>query len=161
MIVQESEGSSLTTTLREVEVNTRVDDARFQKPKIEGGSRNRHFQLDMPPKDSAIASGSQPTSQPAKIESPAGVPTPQPPRPLEPAYVVTTDFVTCSISELQQFVPELRKLKPSEYQANLPSLLDKIGQRTLDISRRVPNLISNEEVVYSEFGAKSTRQKFS
>jgi hypothetical protein len=40
-------------------------------------------------------------------------------------------------------------------------LLDKIGDRTLELSRKVPNLICHEEVVESHFGAKATKENFS
>lgn len=161
MIVEESEGSTLTTTLREVEVNAPLDDARFRKPKIEGDPGKWRVQLGMPAKDSAAGASSQHSSPPAKMEASATMPTPPGRAPPGPASVVTTNFVTSSIAELQQLVPELRKLKPEEDQTNLSGLLDKIGERTMDISGKVPNLIANEEVVYSEFGGKPTRQKFS
>jgi hypothetical protein len=42
----------------------------------------------------------------------------------------------------------------------LPALLNKIGQRTLELSRKIPDLISHEEVVESQGGAKTTREDF-
>ena len=92
-----------------------------------------------------------------------GSPTP-PTAPTRPAVVFPEikipQFTSCSIAELQREVPELRKLKASEDQSHLTSLLDKIGVKVVEMARGTPNLVSDESVLSERNGVKS-RQNFS
>lgn len=161
MVVQKTDNSSLVTILREVKINAPIDDARFQEPKVLGGQKNPHVVLESPSKAPEVHAESPPSAPPSKTEAPAAV-TPQEAQVApEATYLVRTDFVSSSVAELHQSVPELSGLKAAEDQQALPALLDKIGQRTLELSRKIPDLISHEEVVESQGGAKTTREEFS
>jgi len=83
-----------------------------------------------------------------------------PPLP-ETSYSLVTTFVTASPAALAHLVPELKGLKPAIDQQPLTTLLDKVGARTVDLSRKMPNLISHEQVVQSQPGSKPTTQSFS
>jgi hypothetical protein len=156
MTVQQTERSSATTILREVEINAPIDDARFQEPKITGAPGHSQVLLE--------SSSNTPQAHP---ENPPPVPpnsketaTALQPAP-EPVARVTSSFVSASIAELQQYVPELKGLKTADDQLALAAILDKIGQRILDVSSKIPNLICHEEIEESEPGGKATRENFS
>lgn len=70
------------------------------------------------------------------------------------------NFASCSLAELQLAVSELSRLKPTEDQSKLRSLLEKTGAKTAEIARRTPNLISHEAVVLKQ-GDATMRQDFS
>jgi TonB family protein len=70
------------------------------------------------------------------------------------------NFASCPLTDLQQTVRELASLKPSIDQTGLPTLLDHVGTKILEIVRGTPNLISHETVA-SKYGATRTRQHFS
>lgn len=99
---------------------------------------------------------------PDKSEAPGAV---APPAPHLASYgeasLLSTNFVNSSIADLQQIVPELRGLKPANDQSSLLTLLDKIGDRTVDLSRKIPNLIAREKIVESQPGTKAIREDFS
>lgn len=161
MIVERGENSSLVTILREVEINAPIDDARFQSPKILGTIEKPQVFLESPLKGPEVHAEGPPPAQSNKIETPAAVALPETHAAADSKYQVTTNFVSSSIAELQETVPELRELRAAEDQQALPSLLDQIGNRTLDLSRKMPNLISHEEIVETQRGAKTTRENFS
>jgi len=70
------------------------------------------------------------------------------------------NFASCSIAEIQLAVPELAHLKAAQDQSQLRALLDKIGAKTVEIARKMPNLVSNEAVV-SEQNGFTTRANYS
>jgi hypothetical protein len=70
------------------------------------------------------------------------------------------NFSTCTIQELQLTVPELKRLKPSNDQEKLVSLLEKIGAKTVDVAQNTPNLISRETVIDSPQEARATKSEY-
>ena len=161
MVVQRGDNSSLTSILREVEINAPIDDARLQAPKILGTHEKPQVFLESPSKRPEIRAESQTPVQPNKIEAAPSVAPPETHAAPDAKYSVTSNFVSSSVAELQQIVPELRELKTAEDQQALSALLDKIGERTVDLSRKIPNLISHEEIVETQRGARTTRENFS
>jgi hypothetical protein len=155
MIVARTERSTIKTTIREVQVNAPIDDARFEEPAVGGNPTAAHTETESPAK---------PVTQ-EKVEAPVigaapeahAAPQPAP----EATYVNSTSFVTSSVGELQGAVPELHGLKAGQDQQDLPNLLDKVGAETVDLARKIPNLICNEEVVDAQRGAKAAPQKYS
>lgn len=116
----------------------------------------------------ALAQNDSPATQtPPEAARPDVIDLLNPPK-AEPALVPNSNlpgikfphFATCSLAELQKEIPELQTLKAGADQSNLPSLLDKIGARVVEMARGTPNLISDESVV-SEHGGVSSRQNFS
>jgi len=105
--------------------------------------------------DSVSSSPATPGSVQQIYPEPATQPVP------ETSYSLVTTFVTASPAALVHLVPELKGLKPPPDQQPLTSLLDKVGSRTVELSRKIPNLISHEEVVQSQPGRKPTTQTFS
>jgi len=71
-----------------------------------------------------------------------------------------SNYISCSIGDLQHAVPELSHLKPDTDQSQLTPLLDKIGAKIIDIADKTPNLISHEEVLTVQARVKA-RQDFS
>lgn len=57
-------------------------------------------------------------------------------------------------------IPELRGLKPAHDQQQLSTLLENVGNRVDALFRKMPNLISHEQVLQSRNGSKATRQEF-
>ncbi len=161
MITKQAENSALVTVLQHVEINAPVDDARFQEPKIQQGSGIPKVLLEAPPAGPEAHAENQPSVQPGRAEPPAANKSAETHPAPDLSSQVTTNFVTSSIPELQQIVPDLRGLSVADQPLALPVLLDKIGDRTLELSRKVPNLICHEEVVESHFGAKATKENFS
>jgi len=158
MVVQQTETSSFVTILREVEINAPIDDARFQEPKVLAGSKNPHLQLEREQKSPEV--NAEPSGETNKTDIPAPSTPPEAQIAPQATHGITTNFASFSVSELQQIIPELRGLKAADNQLALPALLDQVGNRVLDLSRKVPNLISHEEIE-SQLGAKSTRENFS
>ncbi len=56
-------------------------------------------------------------------------------------------YVDYPLPELEAAVPELNGLEPSTSQESLGSLLDRAGEKCVDLSRRTPNVVSQEEVI--------------
>jgi hypothetical protein len=161
MVVEQIQDSSRVTILREVEVNAPVDDARFEQPKILGGPKNPHVVLDSPSNAPSVHAESPPSAEPDEIENPAAVTPPETHIASGSGSLIATNFVSFSVGELEQTIPELRGLEVAEDEQALPKLLDQIGDRTRELSRKTPNLIAHEEVVESEPGAKARRENFS
>jgi hypothetical protein len=163
MIVQEAESSSLITVLREVQINGPIADARFEEPTISISSPQRKSLgfLQNQSTNPEVQARNPPNAPPAAPEITSAIGFREMPVALSSPSSITTNFVSFSVAELQQVVPELRGLKPAKDQMALPTLLDRVGDRTVDLSRRIPNLISHEDIFESERGAKTRREQFS
>jgi hypothetical protein len=153
VMVTRTENSEGTTTVREVQINPALDDARFEEPGVQRG-KNARVVVEAPP----------PAAKPDKVDTPA-LAAPAPPQEAQPApevtYVNATNFVSSSLPEVQVAVPELKGLKPAEDQHDLTRLLDKVGAKTVELVRKIPNLISNEEVAESQPEGAGARKEFS
>jgi hypothetical protein len=76
-------------------------------------------------------------------------------------YNESKPYLNDSLSELQKNMPELRGLKADE--KDLPALLTRVGQEIEELSLRMPNLISREDVTQTTPGSRSgrsSRQQF-
>jgi hypothetical protein len=131
MVVEQIQDSSRATILREVEINAPIDDARFQQPQRD------------------------------KIEVPAAATPPETHAAPGSTFLVTTNFVSFSVAELEQIVPELQGLRVAENEEALPTLLEKISDQTRELSQKTPSLIAREEIVEAEPGAKAMQENFS
>ncbi|MFZ0308807.1 MAG: hypothetical protein WAL89_11565 [Candidatus Sulfotelmatobacter sp.] len=77
----------------------------------------------------------------------------------QPAEAPPT-FVDLTLPQLLKAIPQLRGLKPAKNQDELPTLLEKIGEKAEALFHKTPNLLSHEEVLQARNGAKPTRQDF-
>jgi hypothetical protein len=68
-------------------------------------------------------------------------------------YNESKAYLNDSLSELQKTMPELRGLKADE--KDLPALLTRVGQEIEELSLRMPNLISREDVTQTRPGSRS------
>jgi hypothetical protein len=59
-------------------------------------------------------------------------------------------YLDYPLPELEAAVPELAGLNPANSLENLDSLLDRVGEKCLDLVQRVPNVISHEELLSQE-----------
>jgi hypothetical protein len=111
----------------------------------------------------AADSSNQNAPRPAKPDeidiTPPAEPPASPITPSQPAVKIP-HFTSCPIVELRQTVPELAHLKATQDQASLAGLLSRIGDKTVEIANKTPNLISYEVVVLEQSGLR-TRQNFS
>lgn len=155
MIVARTDRSTSTTTIREVQVNAPIDGARFEEPVVGGKPAAAHAETESPEKSATPEQIEAPVIAAAPEAHPAPQPAP------EVTYVNSTSFVTSSVAELQDAVPELRGLKAAQDQQNLLGLLDKVGAKTVDLGRKIPNLICNEEVLDTQLGAKAAPREYS
>jgi len=159
MTVREFENSRLVTTVRELKINAPIDDARFSVPQPKGGVVTKN-PFASPKKDdanlSSIASPNASAIPNAEVSSSASPKTPAAPDSVSVTEVNFPNFSSCPIAELQLVVPELNGLKPARDQEKLAALLDKVGDKTLDIARHTPNLISQETVTGSQQGGTET-----
>jgi outer membrane lipoprotein-sorting protein len=146
-ITREFTNSRLVTALRELRINAPIDDARFAEPKLKGGVITVNSAASPKTDDAETPNiGSPKTAATANAASVTEVNFP--------------NFTSCTIAELQLTVPELNGLKPAPDQEKLPSLLDKVGGKTLDIARNTPNLISRETVTELQPGVSETRHDY-
>ena len=53
-------------------------------------------------------------------------------------------YLDYPLPELEAAVPELADLSPANTQENLASLLDRMGEKCLDLMQRIPNVISTK-----------------
>jgi hypothetical protein len=146
-IIQELATSRLVTTVREVNINTPMDDARFTEPQRKAGVVAVEAS---PKKDDAEISN---------IDSPK-IPIPTTPNAASITEVNFPNFTSCAIAELQLTIPELNGLKPAPDQDKLVALLEKVGAKTLDIARKTPSLISRETVTQEPQGVGETRRDY-
>ncbi len=73
---------------------------------------------------------------------------------------VLPNYASCPLSIVRQEVRELAHLKPAKDQSQLPTLLGRIGEKTVQIARETPNLISDEYVLFQGDG-RETRRNYS
>ncbi len=162
-ITRESTNSRLVTTVRELKINAPIDDARFAAPQPKGGVIAMN-PVASPKKDdgevSSMASPNTPATPNAEISNIASPKIPATPYAASVTEVNFPNFTSCTIAELQLTVPELNGLKPARDQEKLADLLDKVGDKTLDIARHTPNLISRETVTESQQGVAETRHDY-
>lgn len=173
VVTQETENSRISTTLRQVQINVPIPDSQFEKPSSRGQRtdpasaskstavsglnssppdnqlKTRIARLELPEVSAPTAPAESGSGHAAPAHSPESI-----------VYVNATNFSSCPLQELLQDVPELHGLEvgPNE---KLSTLLDRIGQTLVDLSRKTPNLISHEEVWESQPGSKVTRRHFS
>jgi hypothetical protein len=139
--------STLVSTVRELKINSPIDDSRFIEPEVKG---------------KVIVLNPVGAPKPAEVES-VVVPSPKPAvtgNDVSVTEVNFPNFASCTLAELQLVVPELKQLKPAPDQRKLDSLLGDIGAKTLDIARNTPNLISRETVIESQQGRSETRHAY-
>ena len=163
MITREFANSKLVTAVRELTVNTPIDDARFVAPKANGGSIAVNPAASPKQNDAQVSNHTAPNAPAtpnAEISSTAPPKTSATPDAFTVMEVNFPNFTSCTIAELQQAVPELAGLKPARDQEKLFALLDKVGARTIDLARHTPNLISRETVTDSTKGADATRHDY-
>ncbi len=146
-ITQEFTNSRLVTTVRELKINTPVEEARFAEPQ---------------PKAGIVAANSvaSPAKDDAEISAIASPESPATPIGASVTEVNFPNFTSCTTADLQLTVPELKGLKPAPDQQILATLLDKVGAKTLDVARNTPNLISRETVTQSQHGVGETRRDY-
>jgi outer membrane lipoprotein-sorting protein len=161
--VREFTNSRLVTTVRELRINSPVDDARFSALQLKGGDVAIN-PVASPKKDDAevpsIASPNASAAPNAESSGNNSSKTSATPSAQSVTEVNFPNFTSCPIAELQLTVPELKGLKPARDQEKLPALLDKVGDKTLDIARHTPNLISRETVTESQQGVAGTRHDY-
>jgi len=75
-------------------------------------------------------------------------------------YAGAKPFVDFSEEELRKAIPGLRGLKPAQSQDELLTLLTKVGDKTVTIVDRMPNLTSHEDVIQKAPGLAAKRQRF-
>ena len=153
--VQEFTNSKLVTTLREVKINTPIDDARFAEPKIMDGKIA--WNTNVPRQDDAEVANAVPATPPPMNSEPKLPATNTADSVVEVSF---PNYTSCPLAELESTVPELKGLKASADQARLPDLLEKVGTKTSDTARNMPNLISRERVIESSPGAGETRRDY-
>jgi outer membrane lipoprotein-sorting protein len=160
--VSEFANSKLVTTLREVRINSPIDDGRFTEPQPNGGgiAINPAAPKKANPEVPGMTSPNVSATPNAEISNRASPITPATPSAPSVTEVNFPNFTSCPIAELQLTVPELKGLKPARDQEKLSALLDKVGDKTLDLARHTPNLISRETVTQSQQGVAETRQDY-
>lgn len=160
--------SKSVITIRELKINAPIGDARFVEPQPKNGMVPANSapstttnSADKTPSTAAgpettnlVPSGSNDKS--ATIRA-ADVSKPRPSNAAPENTIIATEvnfpnFTSCGVAELQLAVPELKGLKPASDQGELVGLLDKIGEKTIEIARNTPNLISDESVTESVKG---------
>jgi hypothetical protein len=143
-----TEWSTSTTTVRELKINVPIDNARFEEPIVRRGRTEPSAKQTVEP----------PAQPPSSVPAP-GLATASPAETIAPAapqatYVNVTNYIDCSMADLQRAVPDLKGLKVDQNQATLPDLLKKVGSKTQELAGRIPNLIADEEVIEPQLPGK-------
>ena len=141
-VVREDAHVKVATTVREVQVNVPIDNARFVKPQPAHGSIALNPVLSPPLDAIATVAPAATPAPPAPAAQTAGAPVP----PASSTQINYPNVTTCSMVELQNWITDLRRLKPAAEQTDLQPLLAKIGAKLLDTAHNTPNLISSEAV---------------
>ena len=77
----------------------------------------------------------------------------------EPAESLESN-IDLPLVDLVKSIPELRGLQPAADQQELPTLLEKVGDKAHALFQKMPNLIAHEEVVQQTGRSKPFRQAF-
>jgi hypothetical protein len=59
-------------------------------------------------------------------------------------------YLDFALPQMQAAVPELKGLNPANSQEDRSSLLDRVGEKCVDLLRHTPNVISHEDVITQE-----------
>jgi len=160
-VTAEGNNFKQVTTVREIKINTPLDDARFVEPKIKDNTVVNGPLAPAVNEDTVHVDSSSPTAT-AVTESVANSSPAPPTTPNAPSSVEVNfpNFTSCTIPSLYEAIPELKGLKPAANQNDLPALLDKVGNETFGIARKTPNLISRETVIESRQGEGPIRREY-
>jgi len=154
--------SKMVTTVRELQINRPIEDARFAEPGTkEGGitlGAAGYAKADHA-ESGGIGSPATPTANQNAVLS-TNPQKADPPKPATVTEVNFPNFTLCTIAELQGIVAELKGLKPAQDQQKLSDLLDKVGAKTLEIAHNTPNLISRETVTELPQGEPESRSDY-
>jgi len=156
--------SKMVTTVRELLINSPIEDARFVEPNAkEGGitlgsvGSSKEDHADNAGAASATATTNTGETAVSKTDAPKATSAPAPTRAKEINF---PNFTLCTTAELQAIVAELKGLKPTADQQKLTDLLDKVGAKTLEIAHNTPNLISRESVTELPQGEPESRSDY-
>lgn len=153
-IIREDGYIRATITVREVQVNVPIDDARFVEPHPTNGSISLNPILPAPTVETRAA-------VPAAPQAPAPAVAPPQPAVTPPSTQLNyPNFITCTLAELESWVPDLRRMKPAPDQSDLQSLLEKIGVKLRDTAHNTPNLISREVVTGTAQGSAGSHREY-
>jgi hypothetical protein len=112
-----------------------------------------------------LAQSSNPENTPPhpyiETEIPLHDTTKPPPAPARVPPPNLPNFILATKPELETVIPLLKGLKPPRGDEDLTDILKKVGQKTVELSQKIPNLISLEEVVESELNLVVKREKYS
>jgi outer membrane lipoprotein-sorting protein len=147
-VVHEDGNTRTTVTLRQVQINVPIDDARFAEPQLINGKLPTNAISSPATNETNAVQISAPKT--AEVSAAASAVT----------EVNFPNFATCTLAALQSIVPELRGLKPAADQEELQPLLEKIGTKLFDTARSTPNLISHETVTDSPNRGADTRRDY-
>jgi hypothetical protein len=146
-VIREDDYFRATITVREVQVNVPIDDSQFVEPRPRNGSISLNPVLPPPTSETRTALPSAPT-------------VPEPVSSAPATQINYPNFTTCTIAELHNWFPDLRRLIPAADQTDLQPLLEKIGAKLLDVARNTPNLISREAVTDSTKGILDKQREY-
>jgi hypothetical protein len=146
-IVREDSVGRIVTTVREIQVNVSIDEARFTQPKIQNGS------VSLEPAPHSPQEAQVPGPALSKVSAPSTAVA-------SVTEVNFPNFMTCTIADLQSLVPELNGLKPVSGQGTLQVTLERIGNKLIAIGRSTPNLISHEVVSETQKGVADKRRDY-
>jgi hypothetical protein len=146
-VIREDSHERATITVREIQINLPIDDARFVEPQQKNGGIPVNPVLP-PTTAETTATVASPSKAPGQEASGAAV------------QINYPNFTTCTIAELQSWVPELRQLEPASDQNDLQHLLQKVGEQLRDTARNTPNLISREAVTSSARGTSASHREY-
>ena len=156
--------SKLVTTVRELQINSPIEDAQFVEPNVKDGALTLSSGGPFKSDNAETASLGSPNATTSVNESDISKTISSEAPPTPPAASATEvnfpNFTLCTIAELQQTVPELKGLKPASDQQKLFTVLNKVGARAVEIARNTPNLISREIVTVSQQGAAETSHDY-
>jgi len=162
-ITSEFTRSKMVTTVRELQINNPIEDARFVEP----GVKDRAVTIDragsLKADDAASANieSPKPPATASTTDISTVVSSKTTPAPIAAITEVNVpNFTVCTIAQLQLIVPELKGLKPDSDQQKLSALLDKVGAKTVEIARNTPNLISRETVTEFQGDFPPTRYDY-
>ena len=155
--------SKMVITVRELQINTPIEDARFVEPSVKdsgitlgstGSAKGDHPADTDTGLPATTAAGENPVSSTAASKTTSDA------KPASVTEVNFPNFTLCTTAELQEIVAELKGLKPAQDQQKLSDVLDKVGAKTLEIAHNTPNLISRETVIELPKGEPESRNDY-